>query len=173
MEQKFLIGCNYWDSVSGTDMWKNWNPVEIEKDLDALQKIGVKCLRVFPMWRDFQPVKKLYSCTGSLGEYVLGEKEEDICSNPYALDYEMIDRFKTFAKMAEDRGMTLVVAIVTGWMSGRLFVPQAIEGKNLISDPEALMWTERFIKGIVTEFRKSLDIGKQFCRIISTVFFSH
>jgi len=158
MEQKFLIGCNYWDSVSGTDMWKNWNPVEVEKDLDALQKIGVKCLRVFPMWRDFQPVRKLYSCTGSLGEYVLGEKEEDICSNPYALDYEMIDRFKTFAKMAEDRGMTLVVAIVTGWMSGRLFVPPAIEGKNLISDPEALMWTERFIKGIVSEFKDIKNI---------------
>ena len=42
MERNFLIGCNYWDSVSGTDMWKKWNPEEVEKDLDALEKIGVK-----------------------------------------------------------------------------------------------------------------------------------
>jgi len=153
MEKKFLIGCNYWDSVSGTDMWKNWNPEEVQKDLDVMQSYGVKCLRVFPMWRDFQPVRKLYSCCGSLGEYVLGEQEKDITGDDFALDPVMIERFKTFAGWAKDRGMTLVVAIVTGWMSGRLFTPPAIEGKNLINDPEALMWMEKFIRGIVAEFK--------------------
>jgi endo-1,4-beta-mannosidase len=158
MEQKFLIGCNYWDSVSGTDMWKKWNPEQVKKDLDALQSIGVKCLRVFPMWRDFQPVKKLYSCAGGLGEYVFGDDEEFIEEHPYGLDCVMVERFKTFAKWCEDRDMTLVVSIVTGWMSGRLFVPPAIEGKNLISDPEALMWTERFVKGIVSNFKNVKNI---------------
>ena len=158
MDKKFLIGCNYWDSVSGTDMWKKWNPEEVEKDLDALQNIGVKCLRVFPMWRDFQPVRKLYSCAGGFGQYVLGEEEKDITGDEFALDPVMIERFKTFARFAEERGMDLVVSIVTGWMSGRLFVPPALEGKNLISDPEALMWTDKFVRGIVTAFKDIKNI---------------
>lgn len=173
MEQRFLIGCNYWDSVSGTDMWKKWNPEQVEKDLDALQSIGVKCLRVFPMWCDFQPVKKLYSCSGSLGEYVFGDDEEFIEEHPCGLDCVMVERFKTFAKWCEDRDMTLVVSIVTGWMSGRLFVPPVLEGKNLISDPEVLMWTQRFVKGIVSAFKdiKNIvmwDLGNE-CNNLSPV----
>lgn len=158
MDRKFLIGCNYWDSISGTDMWKKWNPEEVQKDLDALQKCGVKCLRVFPMWRDFQPVKKLYACKGGLGEYVFGEEERTLVGDEFALDPIMIERFKTFARFAEERGMDLVVSIVTGWMSGRLFVPPALDGKNLINDSEVLMWTERFVRGIVTEFKDIKNI---------------
>lgn len=54
----FLLGCNYWNSASGTDMWKNWDESVIKADLAELKKIGVKHLRVFPNWRDFQPVDK-------------------------------------------------------------------------------------------------------------------
>ncbi len=158
MKQEFMLGCNYWDSVSGTEMWRKWNPEEVKKDLDALQNCGVKYLRVFPLWRDFQPVKKLYGCCGSVGEYVLGENETDLSENPYALDNVMIERFRTFAEFADRRGMKLIVAIVTGWMSGRLFVPPALDGKNLIRDAEALMWTEKYVKGIVSSFKNIKNI---------------
>ena len=56
----FLLGVNYWDSISGTDMWKNWSEEVVYNDLKALSENGVRHLRVFPNWRDFQPVKKLY-----------------------------------------------------------------------------------------------------------------
>ncbi len=35
---KFMLGCNYWDSVSGTDMWKNWNEDVVRADLAALRR---------------------------------------------------------------------------------------------------------------------------------------
>ena len=149
----FLIGCNYWDSATGTDMWRCWNPDVIEKDLDALAAVGVSTLRIFPNWRDFQPVKKLFAWAGSFGEYVFGEDELSLDDNPSGIDPVMIDRFRTFAKMAEARGMNLIVSLVTGWMSGRQFVPPAVDGKDLMRDPEVFMWIDRYVKGLVTALR--------------------
>ena len=139
----FMLGCNYWDSASGTEMWKKWQPEVVNDDLEALEKCGVKYLRVFPLWRDFQPIKKLYNWRGSFGEYTVGEDDEYLDENPDGIDMTMIERFRSFADMAAEHGMKLIVSIVTGWMSGRLFVPPAIEGRNLIADSEVLMWTEK------------------------------
>jgi len=47
---------------------------------------------------------------------------------------------------------------VTGWMSGRLFVPPAIEGKNLITDSEALMWETKFVRGFIRYFKDRDEI---------------
>lgn len=101
---EFMIGVNYWDSTSGTDMWKNWNEDVVEKDLAALEKCGVKYLRVFPNWRDFQPVAKLYSCKNGCGEYVNAEDESDLYHNISGVNWEMIDHFRRFAQIADQHG---------------------------------------------------------------------
>ena len=54
--KNFMLGCNFWDSKSGTDMWINFDEVSLAADLDALMKSGIRYLRCFPNWRDFQPV---------------------------------------------------------------------------------------------------------------------
>lgn len=59
-DHAFAIGVNYWDSKSGTDMWKNWDRETVEADFAALEAVGVRYLRVFPNWRDFQPIHKQY-----------------------------------------------------------------------------------------------------------------
>ena len=50
-DHAFAIGVNYWDSKSGTDMWKNWDRETVEADFAALEAVGVRYLRVFPNWR--------------------------------------------------------------------------------------------------------------------------
>lgn len=35
---RVMLGCNYWDSVSGTDMCKNWNEDVVRADLAALRR---------------------------------------------------------------------------------------------------------------------------------------
>lgn len=60
-----MLGCNYWDSEHGTDMWRYFDADVIEKDVKALSENGVKYMRVFPNWRDFQPIQKLYGYRGS------------------------------------------------------------------------------------------------------------
>lgn len=143
----FMIGCNYWDGVNGTDMWKNFNPEIIRLDVEALAQSGIKYMRVFPNWRDFQPVMKMYEWQiGSRGYY---DYNEQYLTSADGIDPKQIENFKTFANICKENGIGLIVSVLTGWMSGRQFVPRAIDGKNPISDPEAMMWSARFIKGFV------------------------
>lgn len=70
-----MIGCNYWASHAGIEMWKNCSAETIRGDLKALSQCGVEYLRVFPLWRDFQPVKSQYLCE-SIGAEVLARNDE-------------------------------------------------------------------------------------------------
>ena len=146
--KNFMIGCNFWDSKSGTDMWLNFDEESLAKDLDALAATGIKYMRCFPNWREFQPVIALKGWGGFPKEYRLtGDRFPE---NEYYIDPVMIERFRKFAMMAHERNIKLVVSVLTGWMSGRLFYPQILESRNLITDPLALMFEEKFVRGFVT-----------------------
>ena len=147
---EFMLGCNYWASNAGTEMWVNWDEAAIEKDLCVLGAHGMKYLRVFPNWRDFQPVCGYYGIDNRLYEYrhINGSLFED----PNYLDSRMMDLFERFCTLARSHGIKLIVGLLTGWMSGRLFTPPILEGKNLITDPIAQVLEQRFIKGIVSRF---------------------
>jgi len=146
---KFMLGCNYWDGAHGTDMWRDFDPAFIEEDIKALSAIGVKYMRVFPNWRDFQPVRKLYGCRGANHGYATVPDEKEL-PDVNGIDPRQIENFKVFAAICKKYDIKLLVSVVTGWMSGRLFVPEALQGKNPINDPEVLLWTNRFIKGFVS-----------------------
>ena len=67
----FILGCNYWASNAGADMWRNFDENTIRADLGALSENGVTHMRVFPNWRDFQPVMPLFRGHGVLNEYCM------------------------------------------------------------------------------------------------------
>ena len=170
-KENYMIGCNYWDSVHGTDMWRYYDEKVIEGDLKALSENGVKYMRVFPNWRDFQPVEKMYAWHGYLGDYV--DKNEKPLGQADGVDPEMLARFDNFLTLCEKYNIGLIVSIVTGWMSGRLFVPPVLEGKNIINDPEANMWMVKYIRRIVNEFKnrdiiKYWDLGNE-CNCLADV----
>ena len=52
-----LIGCNYWAGHAAVDMWREWRPEQIAVELDTLKEIGIERIRIFPNWRDFQPLE--------------------------------------------------------------------------------------------------------------------
>ena len=144
----FMIGCNFWDSKSGTDMWINFDEESLAKDLDALSATGIRYMRCFPNWRDFQPIVALYEWGVRLKEFRLtGDRFPE---NEFYIEPVMIERFRKFAMMAHERNIKLEVSILTGWMSGRQFCPPALESRNLITDPLALMFEEKFVRGFVT-----------------------
>ena len=149
----YCIGCNYWGSKWGTEMWANWEPDSVENDLRLLSEVGVKYMRVFPNWRDFQPLHAMRAWGCNFHEYRLHGKEKmkDECG----LDENCMQHFADFLGFAEKYGIKFVVSIVTGWMSGMMFVPPALEGKNLMTDPESLKLQVRFIRGFVRRFKDS------------------
>ena len=70
---EFFVGCNYWASHAGTNMWHDWKPEVIDKDFELLAKSKVKVVRAFPLWSDFQPIKMHYTQAGNLKEIRMGE----------------------------------------------------------------------------------------------------
>ena len=156
MAHEYIIGVNYWASNAGADMWRYWDEEVVENDLTLLRENGVEVLRVFPNWRDFQPVEPAFGGGHTLYEYrMIGD---DLPSNPYYLDEVMLSRFAAFCQIAQEKGFQLIVGLITGWMSGRLYVPVAIYGKNIYTDPTALYFQQLFIKGFVSRMKSEASI---------------
>ncbi len=149
-EKEFFTGCNYWASHAGIRMWSEWKAEEVEKDLKLLAEYGMRVLRVFPLWPDFQPLTRFYGGCGWPLEF---GQNGGALKNPAGVDEEMVSRFRFLCDTAEKNGLKLVVGLLTGWMSGRLFVPPALEGRNVLTDPDALRWEVRFVRYLVRELK--------------------
>ena len=153
------LGANYWSSFNATKMWRDWRPDEIEKDFIALKELGMTMLRVFPTWSDFQPIVEVHAnCSRwdkskdtrmTLDEYARPRTDAGYAG----VDETMLRRFEEFCDLAEKHGMRLVVAIMTGQMTFRLFLPPALENRNPYSDPYALAWEGRFIECFVNRMK--------------------
>ncbi len=144
---EFLIGCNYWASNAGCHMWREWDENAVRSDMKKFAEAGMNCLRVFPNWADFQPVTPVHRGGGILRRYA--KPDGSRYTNKWFIDEEMMRRFEIFCDIAEENGLSLIVGPITGWMSGRLFVPPALYGLNLFEDTTALMMQQKFIEGFV------------------------
>ncbi|MBE7092148.1 MAG: hypothetical protein E7365_03090 [Clostridiales bacterium] len=153
---EFMIGCNYWASHAGIEMWANWDLQQVEKDFILLKENKVNTLRIFVNWRDFQPVQALYGPMNSVKGYVMKDLSEP--SNPYYLDEKMLEHFSEFCDLSEKYGFKLIVGIITGWMSGRMFAPPALEGRNTFTDPVSLRFQIKLVTGIVKQFKNKKAI---------------
>lgn len=150
---KFTVGCNYWASHAGTEMWSKWRPDVIEEDFKDLSQKGIKLLRVFPLLSEFQPITPGYKVCGELEEVRFGEEPlPDTAEGRMGVSEEALEKFAVLCKLAEKYGFKLLVGLVTGWMSGRLFIPTALYGKNMLTDPTAIMWETRFVRTFVKRF---------------------
>ena len=167
---EFLTGCNYWASNAGMYMWRRWEPQTVAKDIAALSEKGVNVMRVFPLWSDFQPLTPVL---GARGEWRGVRQADGPLANAAGVDETMLARFRFLCDEAGKRKVRLVVGLVTGWMSGRLFVPPAFEGRDVVADPEANLWQVRFIRRFVAEFKDhpavaAWDLGNE-CNCLGDV----
>lgn len=60
----------------------------------------------------------------------------------------------------------LIVGLLTGWMSGRLYIPSALYEKNVYTDPVALYFEQLFVKGFVLRMKNepaiyAWDLGNE------------
>ncbi len=159
-EGTFFLGVNYWASHAGTNMWHEWDEGVIEDDFRRLKEMNIRFLRVFPLWSDFQPLKQLYAYAGAKKE-VRYENEAPLPfteEGKAGVDPVMIDRFATFCRLADQQGIKLIVSFITGWMSGRLYVPRLLESVNVLTDPNAIMWQVRFVQYMVKHFKNERAI---------------
>ena len=144
------IGCNYWASHAGTRMWELWDENVVRADLKLLAENGCEMLRVFPIWKHFQPIEICHTCGGWTKDiYMHGKPLPETYCGKAGVDEEMIRRFRKLAEIAHEYKMTLRVGLVTGWMSGSFYCPPALEKTNVMTDPLALRYMVKFIRCFV------------------------
>lgn len=148
-----MIGFNYWASHAGTNMWKEWRADIVSRDLARMKEAGTDIIRVFPLWSDFQPLAMHRKCFGE-------EKAVYCAEEPLGHDFltscgilpEMMERFGYLLDCAEKYGLRVIASLLTGWMSGRLHVPAAMEGRNVVTDPFCIYWECRFVRAFAAYF---------------------
>ena len=161
------IGCNYWASNAGTHMWDDWDEAVVRRDFALMREAGMQLVRVFPLWSSFQPLTLLRRWGGMRAELLMnGKPLPDTPCGLAGIDETMLQRFRTMCDIAQGNGIELIVGLVTGWMSGVLYVPQAFEGLNIMSDPLAIKWEVRMVRCLVRELKdkpaiKAWELGNE------------
>ena len=150
----FFIGRNYWASHAGMNMWHEWEPGIIDSDLKRLSEHGVNVLRIFLLWSDFQPLRMHTVGAQTPNQVRMGEDVlPDTDAGQAGVSETMLERFRYFLDTAEKYGHKLIVGLVTGWMSGRMFVPEMLQGRNVITDPLAIKWQIKYVRHMVRTFK--------------------
>ncbi len=154
----FTLGVNYWASHKATRMWSEWDESVVEADFKNLAAIGCKVLRVFPLWSDFQPVMVLRSnCHKGGYRYAYAFTGERPLPNTEAgragVDEVMMEHFEKLCDLAEKYNMKLIVPLITGHMTFRIYNPPAVDGLDHFTDPESLMWQGKFIRYFVKRMK--------------------
>ena len=156
---EFNTGCNYWASHAGMKMWSDWREDVVRRDFELLAALKIKTVRVFPLWSDFQPIERVYEYRGKVTGYSVDGGDTLLDSFDSGIDERMMERFRILMDIAYSNGISVIPSLITGWMSGRLFVPPAISDRDVITDPLALKWEIRFVREIVRAFKDHPALG--------------
>jgi endo-1,4-beta-mannosidase len=97
--QPFQLGVNYWPRRKAMYWWSDFDAAEVREEFDQIRDLGLKWVRIFLLWEDFQPAPDRISAEalGNLGQ---------VCD------------------AARDRGLKLNVTFFTGHMSGPSWTPR-------------------------------------------------
>lgn len=150
----------------------------MDLDFQRLAAAGIDVIRVFPLWPDFQPIHALYTGEGVHAGVRFGEQHRpDDAAGQAGMSSLHMGRFAEVARLAEKHGLKIIVGLITGWMSGRLFVPPALQGRNILTDPEAIRWQVRFVSHFVKTMKHdpaiiAWDLGNE-CNVMEKVASSH
>lgn len=156
---KIEAGANYWASHAATDMWIKWDAGQVEKDLKVLSENGFTILRVFPNWRDFQPIVTCqlngenYDVVNETRMFLHEQPLPDTPCGRAGVDERMVEHFEEFCDIAHKYGIRLIVPLLTGQMTFRNFLPPALAHLDPYSDPYALKWEARYLECMVSRLK--------------------
>ena len=156
---KYLIGCNYWASGSGINMWKNYDKKVVRKDMRVLSVNGINCIRVFPLWKDFAPLAEMACSVQDLGEervYTTKSQDKPINLQKFpnsGLDENQVLNLKHLLATAKEFKIKVVVSLLTGCFGERKFIPEPFYKRDLVLDAEVVLYECAYVKDLVGEIK--------------------
>ena len=129
--QPFPVGVNYWPRRKAMYWWHSFERDEVAEEFDVIAGLGLRLVRLFLLWEDFQPT-------------------------PEAVSQEALANLETVCDVAAERGLGLDVTFFTGHMSGPNWAPawllggsepvsggrQVVSGSNLDAGPYRNPYTD-------------------------------
>ena len=79
-------------------MWREFDRAAIDDDMATIVDMGISSVRTLLLWEDFHP-------------------------QPKSVSTIMLDRLVDFLEMADERNLTVVPSLFTGYMSGLIWLP--------------------------------------------------
>ena len=105
----FPCGFNYMSSETGFQIWKDWKPHFIERDMEEISKHGFNTIRILLLWPDFEPSPGKYS-------------------------KDVLEHLDEFARIAGKYNLNLIPTLFIGWGSGGRWGPPGCEGRDIFKD---------------------------------------
>ena len=106
MSQPFTLGVNYWPRRKAMYWWSNFDAGEVREEFSVIKEIGMKVVRLFLLWDDFQP-------------------------EPDSVNNDALANLVKVADTAAQNGLGLDVTFFTGHMSGPNWSPRWLLGGDL------------------------------------------
>jgi endo-1,4-beta-mannosidase len=106
MSEPFTLGVNYWPRRKAMYWWSNFDAGEVREEFGIIREVGLKMVRIFLLWDDFQP-------------------------DPTSVSREAVDNLVKVADIAAENGLGLNVTFFTGHMSGPNWAPRWLLGGEL------------------------------------------
>jgi hypothetical protein len=136
----FLTGVNYLPSKHWLTILRNWDGDVVERDMQAMQSIGVRCIRFFPLWSLCQP-------------------------QPDKLDPVVLANLDKLIAIAGRHGIQLEIAPLTGFMSGGMYLPKWATG-NLFTDNNMIKAEEYYMEEMARRYGsnpnvQAFDLGNE------------
>jgi endo-1,4-beta-mannosidase len=128
MSELFTLGVNYWPRRKAMYWWNNFDAGEVREEFSIIREIGLKVVRLFLLWDDFQP-------------------------DPESVSKEALDHLVTVADIAAENNLGLDVTFFTGHMSGPNWCPGWLLGgtSHPYQDPYEGLLRDIVSAGKVTE----------------------
>jgi endo-1,4-beta-mannosidase len=101
--QPFPVGVNYWPRRKAMYWWQDFERDEVAEEFDVIAGLGLRLVRLFLLWEDFQP-------------------------RPEVVSSEALGHLETVCDLAFERGLGLDVTFFTGHMSGPNWAPSWLLG---------------------------------------------
>jgi endo-1,4-beta-mannosidase len=99
MSDPFVLGVNYWPRRKAMYWWPHFDAGEVREEFALIRELGLKLVRIFLLWDDFQPA-------------------------PDTVSRERLKDLATVCDIAADNQLSLDVTFFTGHMSGPNWAPR-------------------------------------------------